>query len=120
MPQKQTVSAAGANIGTLKHLPPTLTAQYYFPMGSFKPYVGAGVNLTLFSSVNLPGLNVQRSSFGPALQAGVDIPVSKGMYLNFDIKKVWIKTDVNTAAGALVTTYKADPILIGMGLGWRF
>ncbi len=45
----------GTKIGTLKHLPPTLLAQYHFTnFGAFKPYVGAGINYTRFSSVKLP------------------------------------------------------------------
>jgi len=120
VPQKHTLRAGGAAIGTLKHLPPTLTVQYHFDLGSFKPYVGAGLNYTRFSSVNLPaGVDIDRNSFGPALQAGVDIPLSKNLYLNFDVKKVYIKTDV-TAGGAKLGTFKVDPVLVGVGLGWRF
>lgn len=120
VPQKHTLYAGGAAIGSLKHLPPTLTVQYHFDMGGFKPYVGAGLNYTRFSSVNLPaGVDIDRNSFGPALQVGVDIPLSKNLYLNFDVKKVYIKTDVS-AAGAKVGTFKVDPVLVGVGLGWRF
>jgi outer membrane protein W len=47
VPQKHTVSAGGVEIGSLRHLPPTLTAQYHFTgMKSMRPYVGAGVNYT--------------------------------------------------------------------------
>ena len=121
VPQKQTLSAGGLAIGSFKHLPPTLTAQYHFTnFGGFKPYVGAGVNYTRISSVNLPaGVTVDRNSFGPALQVGVDIPVAKNMYLNFDIKKVYIRTDV-AAGGSKIGTFKVDPVLVGVGLGWRF
>ena len=121
VPQKQTLSAGGLAIGSFKHLPPTLTAQYHFTnFGAFKPYVGAGVNYTRISSVNLPaGVTVDRNSFGPALQVGVDIPVAKNMYLNFDIKKVYIRTDV-AAGGSKIGTFKVDPVLVGVGLGWRF
>jgi outer membrane protein len=121
VPQKQTLSAGGVAIGSFKHLPPTLTAQYHFTnFGGFKPYVGAGINYTRISSVDLPaGVSVDKNSFGPALQVGVDIPVAKNMYLNFDIKKVYIRTDV-AAAGAKLGTFKVDPVLVGVGLGWRF
>jgi outer membrane protein len=120
VPQKHTLRAGGASIGTLKHLPPTLTVQYHFDLGSFKPYVGAGLNYTRFSSVHLPaGVSIDRNSFGPALQAGVDIPLSKNLYLNFDVKKVYIKTDV-AAGGAKLGTFKVDPVLVGVGLGYRF
>ncbi len=120
VPQKHTLSAGGADIGTLKHLPPSLLLQYHFDAPGFKPYVGAGVNYTRFSSVNLPaGVDIDRNSWGAALQVGVDIPLSKNVYLNFDVKKVYIKTDV-TAGGAKLGTFKVDPVLVGVGLGWRF
>lgn len=122
VPQKHTLraSALGVDVGTLKHLPPTLLGQYHFPMNGFKPYVGAGINYTRFSSVNLlPGVDIDRNSWGPALQVGVDIPLSKGLYLNFDVKKVYIRTDVSLN-GKNVGEFKVDPLLVGVGLGWRF
>lgn len=121
VPQRHTVSSNGASIGSLRHLPPTLTAQYHFDTGSFRPYVGAGVNYTRFSSVNLlgGGATVDKNSFGPALQAGVDIPLGGSLYLNVDVKKVYIRTDV-IAGGATAGTFKVDPVLFGVGLGMRF
>ncbi|MGC3983607.1 MAG: OmpW family outer membrane protein [Pseudorhodoferax sp.] len=122
IPQKHDLRAGGATIGTLRHLPPTLTAQYHFnPAGSVRPYVGAGINYTRFSSVHLPaGVDIDRNSFGGALQAGVDIPLPyKNLVLNIDIKKVWLGTDVKVA-GAKVGKFDVDPVLFGVGLGWRF
>ncbi|CAN5248871.1 outer membrane beta-barrel protein [soil metagenome] len=122
VPQRHTLhsNVLGADVGTLKHLPPTLLAQYHFPMNGFKPYVGAGINYTRFSSVELaPGVDIDRNSWGPALQVGVDIPLSGNMYLNFDLKKVYIRTDVSLA-GAKIGEFKVDPLLVGVGLGWRF
>lgn len=121
VPQKQDVFLSGSKIGTLKHLPPTLTAQYHFlPDGAVRPYVGAGVNYTRFSSVNLPApLGVDKNSYGFALQAGLDFPVAKNVVLNLDLKKVYIKTDVK-AAGTKLGTFKVDPVLFGVGVGYRF
>ena len=120
VPQKHTLSAGGTDIGTLKHLPPSLLLQYHFDAPGFKPYVGAGINYTRFSSVNLPaGVDIDRNSWGGALQVGVDIPLNKNLSLNFDVKKVYIKTDV-FAGGAKAGTFKVDPVLVGVGLGWRF
>ena len=122
VPQKHDLSSSvlGGRIGSLKHLPPSLLLQYHFDAPGFKPYVGAGVNYTRFSNVNLPaGVDIDRNSFGGALQVGVDIPLSKNLYLNFDVKKVYIKTDV-FAGGAKQGTFKVDPVLVGVGLGWRF
>ncbi|WP_394787406.1 OmpW family protein [Rhodoferax sp.] len=120
VPQKQTLSAGGTPIGSFKHLPPTLTLQYHFDALGVKPYLGAGLNYTRISAVNLPaGVSVDRNSFGPALQAGVDIPLNKNLSLNLDLKKVYIRTDV-AANGARIGTFKIDPVLLGIGLGWRF
>ena len=122
VPQKHDLSSSvlGGRIGSLKHLPPSLLLQYHFDAPGFKPYVGAGVNYTRFSNVNLPaGVDIDRNSCGGALQVGVDIPLSKNLYLNFDVKKVYIKTDV-FAGGAKQGTFKVDPVLVGVGLGWRF
>lgn len=122
VPQKHDLSSSvlGGRIGSLKHLPPSLLLQYHFDAPGFKPYVGAGINYTRFSSVNLPaGVDIDRNSWGGALQVGVDVPLSKNLYLNFDVKKVYIKTDV-FAGGAKQGTFKVDPVLVGVGLGWRF
>ena len=120
-PQKQKLSAGGAEIGTLKHLPPTLTAQYHFTdLGSVVPYVGAGVNYTHFSNLDLrAGVYVKRNSYGLAAQIGVDVPLTKNLSLNFDVKKVQIRTDVS-AGGTTLGTFKIDPLLVGVGVGWRF
>ena len=95
-PQKHTLKAGGTEIGTLKHLPPTLSLQYHFTdMGAFKPYVGAGLNYTRFSSVDLLGgaADIDRNSFGLAVGAGFDYEIQKNIYFNVDVKKVQIKTD---------------------------
>lgn len=122
VPQKHDVRAStlGGKIGTLKHLPPSLLLQYHFDAPGFKPYVGAGLNYTRFSSVNLPaGVGIDKNSWGAALQVGVDVPLSKNLYLNVDVKKVYIQTDV-FAGGAKAGTFKVDPVLFGIGLGYRF
>jgi outer membrane protein len=126
VPQKHTIRSGATGIGSLKHLPPTLLLQYHFDAPGFKPYVGAGLNYTRFSSVRFDpavaaALNpsVDKNSFGAALQVGVDIPLAKNLYLNVDVKKVFIKTDVYSF-GAKAGTFKVDPVLVGVGLGWRF
>lgn len=115
------VTLDGQRLGKLNHLPPTVTVQYHFtPAARVKPYVGAGVNYTRFYNVDLPGLTVDSNSFGGALQAGVDIAVGKNGYLNFDVKKIWIDTTVKTAAGTKVTDLDIDPLVVGIGYGFRF
>lgn len=119
-PQKHDVSANGTKIGTLKHLPPTLSVQYHFPLGAFKPYVGAGLNYTRFSSVDLPaGFSIDKSSTGLSLQGGFDYAIDSKWSLNFDVKKVTIRTDLSVG-GTNVGTIKVDPWLIGVGVGYKF
>jgi len=122
-PQKQEVSstAHGGKIGTLKHLPPVLSLQYHFlPTGQIRPYVGAGINYTRFSSVDLPsGFTIEKNSFGPSLQVGVDIEVAKNVFLNLDVKKTYIRTDLKSN-GTTLGTIKVDPVLFGIGVGYRF
>jgi len=126
-PQKQTLSAGGTPIGSLKHLPPVLSLQYHFTQfQGWRPYLGAGVNYTHFSSVRFDDStttalhpSIKRNSFGAALQAGVDVPVSGGWLLNADVKKVQIQTDVSSS-GTKVGTFKVDPWLISLGVGRRF
>ena len=115
------VTLGGASLGKLNHLPPTLTLQYHFqPTPTIKPYVGAGVNYTRFYNVDLaPGLSIDKNSFGGALQAGVDIAVTKNGYINLDVKKIWINTDVKSG-GAKLTTLDIDPMVWGIGYGFRF
>lgn len=124
VPQKQTVNSTvlAADIGTFKHLPPTLTLQYHFDGSSdMKPYVGAGVNYTQITQVNLlsGGANVDSHSWGTALQAGIDFPIDKNLSFNIDIKKVSINTNVYVG-GVNNGVLKLNPTLIGVGLGYRF
>ncbi len=126
-PQKQRIYSGDTQIGTLKHLPPTLTVQYHFiPNGQFRPYVGAGVNYTRFSSVHFNSdvqaalePSIKQNSFGLAAQVGMDVMVNKQWSVNFDIKKVQIRTKVSSA-GTEVGKFKVDPLLIGVGVGYRF
>ncbi len=123
-PQKQTIYANGTEIGSFKHLPPTLTAQYHFTgLQGFRPYVGAGLNYTRISSVSLlsGAADLTRSSYGLALQVGVDVPLGNGWLLNADVKKVQIATDVLVGTTeASHGSFKIDPWLIGIGVGKRF
>jgi outer membrane protein len=125
-PQKHDIRAGNTKIGTLKHLPPTLSVQYHVPMGGFRPYVGAGINYTNFSKVNFdPAIDtalqpsIDHSSFGLALGAGVDVAIGGGWLFNLDVKKVQIRTDVSSF-GSKVGTFKVDPVLFSLGVGKRF
>ena len=126
VPQKQHVYLNGGDLGTFKHLPPTLTLQYHFTgLNGYKPYVGAGVNFTKISDEKisaLGGVSLSENSVGGALQMGVDIPLTKQVSFNVDVKKVYIQSHVY-AGGAARTdagVLKLDPVVVGVGVGYRF
>ena len=114
-------------------LPPTLTAQYHFlPDAPVRPYVGAGVNYTLFYSEDASGAlesavgqtKVHMSdSFGWAAQAGVDIDLNDRLFLNIDVKYIDIDTTARlstTAVGVQKVHIDLDPLVFGIGVGMRF
>ncbi|MDT7837403.1 OmpW/AlkL family protein [Aquabacterium sp. OR-4] len=126
-PQKQKLTAldedgARAQIGTFKHLPPTLTVQYHFTgLGGFRPYLGAGVNYTNISAVKIlnGAVGLKHNSWGLAAQVGADVPLGGGWLLNVDVKKVQIGTTVYVG-GVDHGKFKVDPLLVGVGVGKRF
>ncbi len=120
-PQKQTVYAGGSEIGSFKHLPPSLLLQYHFTdLQGVKPYVGAGINYTRFSDVVLPsGVSLDSHNWGWAFQAGLDIPLDRNWSINLDMKKAYIRSDVYVA-GSSVGRFRVDPVLYAVGLGYRF
>ncbi len=121
VPQKHSVYLDGAYVGSFKHLPPTLTLQYHFtPESTISPYVGVGANYTRLGSEKMGGLKLENDSLGFALQAGVDYKLDKHWSLNLDVKKIQIRSDVYDAAGTKISKVKVDPLLIGVGVGYRF
>ena len=130
------VSGTTGGVGKLASawvLPPTLTLQYHpVANGPVRPYVGAGVNYTLFYSENasdglVAGVGTTEveldDSFGWALQAGVDIDLTERMFLNFDVKYIDIDTTATlrtTAAGTQAVDIDLDPLVVGVGVGTRF
>lgn len=116
------------NLGQITHFPPTVTAKYHFTsLGDVQPYIGAGVNYTHFFNESLPaGGPVTHisygDSFGPALQAGVDIKRGDHWSVFADARKIWINTKVKIDAGPtrINADTDIDPWVITAGVGYRF
>ena len=114
------------DLGSFDLVPPTLTAQYHFaPKKSFSPYVGAGLSYVLIPNED-PGaataIRYDDGVIGYTLQAGFDYFLNEHWCLSFDVKKVWVGVDVEVdALGTTVkTSVDVDPLLIGLGVGYRF
>lgn len=113
------------DLGDVWVLPPTLTAQYHFTdacLGKFKPYVGAGVTYAHFyNAEHAAGLNSVKyeDSFGPALQAGVDYKLTDKLYLNADVKRLYVNSNVKVN-DTITATANLQPWVIGVGVGYRF
>ena len=113
-------------------LPPTLTVQYHFaPDRHVRPYVGAGINYTIFWNEKASsgfeaaaGRTIvhMKDSVGWAAQAGIDIDVTRKMFVNLDVKYIDIDTTARldtTALGSQHVNVKLDPLVFGVGVGWR-
>ena len=123
--------AGDIDLGSAWLLPPTLTAQYHFYVSDkkiVKPYIGAGVNYTLFYNVKSGAVADVKyeNSLGYAAQAGIDLNLTDSFFINIDAKRLFLKTDVtvdatNLVAGLVVPAeVTIDPWLFGIGVGMRF
>ena len=116
---------AGADLGDTWIFPPIVTLQYHFTgMGRIKPYVGAGVQwIHFFSEGRSPDLGGRLEiddAFGFALQAGIDIEIGSGWYLNADVKKSFIDADASWKGTGYSANVDLDPWIISANVGYRF
>ena len=125
-PFSHSVHLGGGEVAKVKHLPPSLVAQYYFgdAQSKVRPYVGAGINYTFFFDEKgrngLDGAKVDvDSSWGLAAQAGLDMAVTENLFVNGSIWYMDIESDV-TVNGNFVDKTKINPIGLMVGLGYRF
>jgi len=138
-----TGALAGVKIGDTKHLPPTLLAQYHFDIGSdmFKPFVGVGANYTAFFddqvspavkdllvSTGVATTNdavdlALENSWGVALQAGVNVSLSKDWGMHVMVSKMDIDTtgDVRLNGATIESVdVQIDPYVAMVGLRYSF
>ena len=119
-----TGAIAGVAVGDAWLLPPTLLAQYHVTdFGAFKPYVGAGINYTVFFDQDAAGGTITQfnleDTFAPALQIGFDYFFDERWGVNLDVKKIFLRPDITLNNGALTGDVTIDPWLIGFGIVFR-
>lgn len=115
----------GTKVASTDHLPPTLSLQYHFlPEARVQPYLGLGLNYTLFFHVDTTGplegtdLDLD-NSWGWAGELGVDFPVSEQWLINLSARYIDIDTDAKLD-GASLGTVEIDPWVYGAHVGFRF
>ncbi|QXI27921.1 OmpW/AlkL family protein [Pseudomonas vanderleydeniana] len=130
------LGAANGKLGTLKHLPPTLSLVYY-PLdakSAFQPYLGAGINYTWIydehvgSQASAAGFDNFRAknSWGVAWQVGADYMLTDKLMINAQVRYIDIDTtayvDNNAVAGGTraKVNVDVDPMVYMVGLGYKF
>ena len=121
---EHTISAGGNTLGDAWILPPTLTLQYHFqPDEKFSPYVGAGLNYSMFygedDAAGFNNLDVD-GGIGYAVQAGFDYWLNDNWGVNADIKYVDLNVDVRVNNSLSADDVKLDPVIVGIGTSYRF
>lgn len=121
----------GAQVGETSHLPPTVSAVYYFTDSGFRPYVGLGLNYTTFFdesvAADLEGLlgpsEMKLSdSWGWAAQIGADLDLNEKWQLNASVRYIDIRTDAEISNGTnrVTTEVDIDPYVYSLMVGYRF
>ena len=127
---------AGNKIAKIKHLPPTLLAQYHFLDSTYKfrPFVGVGINYTTFfdekpsaalkATLGTDDVEVKLDdSFGFAAQAGFNYMMSENWGLHGMVSLIDIDTDATVyadGAKALTSTVEIDPVVAMFGVKYKF
>lgn len=124
LPFEHDIQLDGNAIGSTKHLPPTVSLQYYFnPRTTIRPYVGAGINYTYFWDEETRGLGGARldldESWGLAAQIGLDLDLDANWFLNADVRYIDIDTDA-TIEGVGTVGVDISPTVYTLALGYRF
>ena len=117
-------TSALGKIGSVDALPPSLLVQYHFTeLGAFKPYVGLGVNFTMFTDRSfdtaLGKVSVDANTMGLVAQVGADYMLNKNWSLNIDAKYIQMETDVKLNGGK-IGKLGLNPLTLGIGVGYRF
>lgn len=126
-------------LGDIKHLPPTVTANYFFAQNSaaFQPYIGVGLNYTVFfdeeftegnEALGFSDLNLDES-VGLSAQIGFDYMINSKWFFNASIRYIDISTDAtftlnNAGLGAAnapgKVTVDVNPWVSTLSLGYKF
>ena len=113
-----------SRVGHVDVLPPTLSLNWHCnPNGMFRPYIGAGVNYTMFSGEETRGALAGSDltlddSIGAAGQVGVDIG-QRNWFFNANVRYIDLSADVDLGGDDL-GSLDLNPWVYGIHVGYRF
>ena len=114
-----------------RQLPPTLSVVYYLPVSeTFQPYLGLGLNYTVFFDEEFVGSRENQSfnnlsleeSFGIAAQIGMDYKLDEHWLVNASVRYIDIDTRANFDVLDLPAkvSVDVDPWVYSVMLGYKF
>lgn len=123
LPFEHDIYLNGVEAGSTRHLPPTFTLQYHFDGKTVSPFIGAGLNYTLFYDQDttgpLEGAELDLgNSWGLTARAGLDFKIGDSQAIRVDIRWADIDSDVSVN-GDDVGTVDIDPIIYGISYVWN-
>jgi outer membrane protein len=131
-PFSHDIELTGTKLVNAKQLPPSLTANYFFndTNAVFQPYVGAGINYTLFFDESFTQANRDAgfsdidldASFGVTIQAGFDYMIHDSWLFNASVRWIDIDTDAtfDLAGAPGSVSVDIDPFVYTVSFGYRF
>lgn len=129
--EKSQLGLGDGKLAEVTQLPPTVSALYYFnTQAQLKPYVGLGLNYTLFFNEDFTSAREVQgfsdldldSSFGLSAQVGFDYQINANWLFNASIRYIDINTEANFKVGGLTSSVKVDvdPYVYSLTLGYKF
>jgi len=125
---------AGAKLGTVTQVSPTVFGQYRFgsPSSAFRPYVGLGLTYAYFygeegsgtlTALTNPGgpptTTSTDAAFGLSGQIGATYDLRDKWFLAGSVIKTRLKTTTSLSTGQSIDV-RLDPLSVGFAIGQRF
>jgi outer membrane protein len=112
-------------VGKVWGAPVVAVLQYHLlPRSRWNPYAGVGIAFLPYFDAQPAGGRVQqlsvKSQVGAAFQAGIDVQITGRWYGNIDFKQLIVGSYASVDDGAITSTGHINPIIVGLGIGYRF
>lgn len=121
---RNTISVGGSKVGSVSTIPLNFNLEIHpFPNSRIDPFVGPGFNRTYYTVQDGGLQNFQdfQPRWGALVNGGVDYWVTKALFAEVRVRKLWVNTDVYVkSTGTKIETVRIDPWTFGFSVGYRF